>query len=120
MSISINKFRLPWLLWAAAALQAQDSSRSLIHQSIEDLMNVEVTSASKKQQRISQTAAAVYVITQEDIRRSGATSLAEALRMVPGVDVARLSASQWAVSARGFNGRFSGKLLVLIDGRSVY
>jgi iron complex outermembrane recepter protein len=115
MSVPRQNFRLPWLL-LAASLQAQD----LIHQSIEDLMNVEVTSASKKQQKISQTAAAVYVITQEDIRRSGATSLVEALRMVPGVDVARLGASQWAVSARGFNGRFSGKLLVLIDGRSVY
>ena len=115
MSVLHPNFQLLWLL-LAASLQAQD----LIHQSIEDLMNVEVTSASKKQQKISQTAAAVYVITQEDIRRSGATSLAEALRMVPGVDVARLSASQWAVSARGFNGRFSGKLLVLIDGRSVY
>jgi iron complex outermembrane receptor protein len=116
MPIPNQNFRMLWLLLAAGAMQAQD----LIHQSIEDLMNVEVTSASKKQQKISQTAAAVFVITQEDIRRSGATSLAEALRLAPGVDVARLGSSQWAVSVRGFNGRFSGKVLVLIDGRSVY
>jgi iron complex outermembrane recepter protein len=115
MSIPVKRFQLLWML-SAATMQAQ----GLIHQSIEDLMNVEVTSASKKQQRLSQTAAAVYVITQEDIRRSGATSLPEALRLAPGVNVARLSASQWAVSARGFNGRYSAKLLVLIDGRSVY
>lgn len=79
-----------------------------------------VTSVSKKKQKLSEAAAAVYVITQDDIRRSGATSIPEALRMVPGLQVARLDANKWAVSSRGFNGRFANKLLVLIDGRSVY
>ena len=79
-----------------------------------------VTSVSKKEQKLSEAAAAVYVITQNDIRRSGATSIPEALRMVPGLQVARLDANKWAVSSRGFNGRFANKLLVLVDGRSVY
>src|SRR5438874_11988074 len=118
MPVPIKNRRL-WLLWAVA-LQAQTGPPDLIRQNIEDLMNVEVTTAAKKEQKLSRTAAAIYVITQEDIRRSGASSIAEALRMVPGVNVARLNASQWAVSARGFNGRFSDKLLVLMDGRSVY
>jgi iron complex outermembrane receptor protein len=88
--------------------------------SLEELMDVEVTSVSKRAEPISAAAAAVFVITQEDLRRSGATSIPEALRMVPGVEVARIDASKWAISARGFNGRFANKLLVLIDGRSVY
>lgn len=87
---------------------------------IEALMNVKVISAAKKEQKQSEAAAAIYVITQEDIRRSGVTSIPEALRMVPGLQVAQLDANKWAVSARGFNGRFANKLLVLIDGRSVY
>lgn len=88
--------------------------------SLEELMDVEVTSVSKRRQRVADAAAAIFVITQEDIRRSGATSVPELLRMAPGVEVARIDANKWAVSIRGFNGRFSGKLLVLIDGRSVY
>ncbi len=88
--------------------------------SLEELMDVEVTSVSKRRQRVADAAAAIFVIGQEDIRRSGATSVPELLRMVPGVEVARIDANKWAVSIRGFNGRFSGKLLVLIDGRSVY
>lgn len=88
--------------------------------SLEELMDVEVTSVSKRPQRLADAAAAVFVITEEDIRRSGATSIPELLRMAPGVDVARIDANKWAVSIRGFNGRFASKLLVLIDGRSVY
>jgi len=88
--------------------------------SLEDLMNVEVTSVSKKQQKIAKTGAAIFVITQEDIRRSGATNIPDLLRMVPGVDVARIDHSTWAVSIRGFNGVYANKVLVLIDGRSVY
>jgi iron complex outermembrane receptor protein len=88
--------------------------------SLEELMDVEVTSVSKRRQRVADAAAAIFVIGQEDIRRSGATSVPELLRMVPGVEVARIDANKWAVSIRGFNGRFSGKLQVLIDGRSVY
>ncbi len=87
---------------------------------LEGLGNLQVTSASRKAQRFKDTAAAIFVITNEDIRRSGATSIPDALRMVPGVQVARIGNDQWAVSARGFNGQYSNKLLVQIDGRSVY
>jgi iron complex outermembrane receptor protein len=88
--------------------------------SLEQLMSVEVTSVSKKSQKISDTAAAVHVISQEDIHRSGATSIPDLLRMVPGLEVARIDANKWAISARGFNGRFANKLLVLMDGRTLY
>src|SRR5256886_758957 len=88
--------------------------------SMEDLMNMQVTSVSKRTQKVADAAAAIFVITQEDIRRSGATSIPEALRMVPGLQVARIDENKWAIGSRGFNGRFDNKLLVLIDGRSVY
>lgn len=88
--------------------------------SLEELMNVEVTSVSKKPQLLSNSAAAVHVISSEDIRRSGVTTLPDALRLVPGVQVARIDSNKWAISVRGFNDRFANKLLVLIDGRSVY
>jgi len=83
-------------------------------------MDTIATSVGKKQQRVSASASAIHVITQEDIRRSGVTSIPEALRMVPGVQVARIDSNKWAISARGFNGMFANKLLVLIDGREVY
>ncbi len=88
--------------------------------SLEELMNLEITSASKKPQKRSAASAAVFVITQDDIRRSGVTSIPEALRMVPGLQVARIDANKWAISSRGFNERFANKLLVLMDGRTVY
>jgi len=88
--------------------------------SMEDLMNLQVTSVSKRTQKVADAAAAIFVITQEDIRRSGATSVPEALRLVPGLEVARIDQNKWAIGSRGFNGRFDNKLLVLIDGRSVY
>ena len=87
---------------------------------LEELMDVEITSVSKRPQRASEAAAAIFVITQDDIRRSGVTSIPEALRLAPGVQVARIDANKWAISIRGFNSRFANKLLVLIDGRSVY
>ncbi len=87
---------------------------------LEQLMNIEVISVSKKPEKQSETAAAIFVITEEDIRRSGATSIPELLRMVPGIHVARIDSNKWAVSARGFNDRFANKLLVLIDGRTIY
>ena len=93
---------------------------ALADMSLEALMNLQVTSVSKKTQKLANAAAAVFVITQDDIRRSGATSIPEALRMAPGVQVARIDANKWAVSIRGFNGRFANKLLVLMDGRSLY
>lgn len=92
----------------------------LLNLSVEDLLNVEVTSVSKKAEALNDSPAAIYVISQDDIRRIGATSIPEALRLAPGIDVARIDAHKWAVSARGFNGRFANKLLVLIDGRSIY
>ena len=88
--------------------------------SLEELTDIEITSVSKKSEKASEAAAAVFVITQEDIRRSGATSIPEALRLAPGIQVARSGSHQWAVSARGFNDQFANKLLVLMDGRSVY
>jgi iron complex outermembrane receptor protein len=103
------------------AQATQASARDLTEMSIEDLMGVEVTTTvSRKAQRLSDTAAAVFVITAEDIRRSGVVSIAEALRMVPGIEVARLDANRYAITARGFNGNFANKLLVLMDGRTVY
>ncbi len=112
----------------ASAGHAQDASpeapveteASLVNLSIEELMNIEVTSVSKKKERKQDAAAAIYVLTQEDIRRSGATTIPDLLRTVPGVEVARLTANSWSVTARGFGGVFANKLLVLIDGRSVY
>lgn len=88
--------------------------------SLQDLMNIQVTSVSGTDQKLSEAAAAVFVITQEDIRRSGAKSIPDLLRIVPGVDVAQINANTWAVSARGFNHQFTDKLLVLVDGRAVY
>ena len=101
---------------------AQESSRSrdLGDLSIEELMNESVTSVSKRGQKLSQAAAALFVINQEDIRRSGALNIPDLLRMVPGLDVAQINSNTWAISARGFNHQFSDKLLVLIDGRAVY
>ena len=88
--------------------------------SLEQLINVQVTSVAKKQTDLFKSPAAIYVITQEDIRCSGLTSIPELLRMVPGLDVARISANQWAIGSRGFNDQYSDKLLVLVDGRTVY
>lgn len=99
---------------------AQEPGTDLTKTSLEDLMDLEVTSVSKKEEKLFQTAAAVYVITQEEIRRSGLTTLPELLRLVPGLHVGQIDGNKWAVSARGFNGRFANKLLVLIDGRSIY
>ena len=90
---------------------------------LEELMAVdvvEVSSVSRQTRPLVETAAAAFVVGAEDIRRSGATSIPEVLRMVPGVEVARIDANKWAVSIRGFNGRFADKLLVMIDGMSVY
>jgi len=117
------------LLLDCGALQAQtpqtqktfqSAPSDLTQVSIENLMNVEVTSVSKKEQKLSQVATAIFVITAEDIRRSGATNIPDLLRMVPGLNVAQINSNTWAISARGFNFQFASKLLVLIDGRAVY
>jgi iron complex outermembrane recepter protein len=99
---------------------AHAANADLTEMSLEDLMNTEVTSVSKKAQSKNGAAAAITVITAEDLRRGGFTSVPEALRVVPGMQVARIDANRWAISARGFNSGFSNKLLVMIDGRSVY
>jgi len=98
----------------------QSSSDDLTKATLEELANIQVISVSQKEQALSKTGAAVFVITQEDIRRSGMVNLPDLLRMVPGVDVARLDANTWAITIRGFNDVLSNKVLVLIDGRSVY
>jgi iron complex outermembrane receptor protein len=88
--------------------------------SVEELLDVDVTSVSKYPEKLSEAAAAVAVLTQDDLHSSGVTSIPEALRLVPGLDVARVDSHTWAISSRGFNDIFANKLLVLIDGRSVY
>lgn len=88
--------------------------------SIEELMEIDVTSVSRRSERLSRAAAAITVITNEDIRRSGVTTLAEALRLVNSVHVAQADGRTWAITSRGFNLTTANKLLVLIDGRSVY
>jgi len=103
-----------------AEMTAAPSGVDLTAYNIEELMDITVTSVSKKSQKIAHAAAAIYVISQDDIRRSGVTTIADALRMVPGVQVAQIDSNKWAVTARGFNGRFANKLLVLMDGRSLY
>lgn len=92
----------------------------LAQATIEELMDMRVTSAARKSQRAEDVAAAMYVITRDDIRRSGLATLPEILRLAPGVQVAQVNASKWAISIRGFGEVYSNKLLVLVDGRSVY
>ena len=100
--------------------QAPAPTPDLTTASLEDLMRIEVISVSKREEKLFQSAAAIYVITQEEIRRSGMTNIPDLLRLVPGLSVARIDGNKWAVSIRGFNTRFANKLLILIDGRSIY
>ena len=88
--------------------------------SLEELLEINVTSVSRKPEKLSQVASAIQVITNEEIRRAGATNIPEALRLAPNLQVAQVGAHQWAISARGFNSTTANKLLVLVDGRSVY
>ena len=106
-----------WVLLLATPLWGQGG---LADASLEQLLETRVTTVSKKEQSLSRTAAAVFVIGPEDIRRSGALSLPDLLRMAPGVNEAQINAHTWAISIRGFNSRYSNKVLVLVDGRSVY
>ncbi|MDH3213092.1 MAG: TonB-dependent receptor [Myxococcales bacterium] len=108
------------LLQPAAAVSAEEPPPDLGLMSIEDLLEVEVTSVSKRAQKVSDAPAAITVLTSEDIRRSGATTIPDALRMVPGLHVAQIDGNKWAITARGFNSQFANKLLVMIDGRTVY
>jgi len=104
----------------AAAVQPDGPSAQLKSLSLEQLGEVEITTVSKRPEEVWQTPAAASVVTADDVRRSGATSIPELLRLVPGVEVARSQSGEWAVGIRGFNSGFSKDLLVLIDGRSVY
>lgn len=88
--------------------------------SVEQLVDVDVTSVSKYPEKFSEAAAAIAVLTQEDIERAGVTSIPDALRLIPGLDVAQVDAHTWAISSRGFNDIYANKLLVMIDGRTVY
>lgn len=103
---------------AAAAPGAE--TEALIGLSLEELLQVTVTSVSRKPQSLSASPAAIFVISQDDIRRSGARTIPDLLRMVPGMQVAQVDSSTWAVTARGSNGIFADKLLVLMDGRTLY
>ena len=125
---AVNVFLCALLLSGLGVARADDNpqdnrqppSGQLVQLSLEQLGNVEVTSASKEPEEVWQTPAAIYVLTSEDIRRSDATSIPEILRLVPGVEVSRIDSDHWAVGVRGFGSQFSRSLLVLMDGRSVY
>src|SRR6266550_2183580 len=105
---------------AQAKQSNQNPPENLKQVSLEELGQIEVTTASKVPVKATRTPAAIYVITQEDIRRSGATCIPEALRMAPGVEVARVDSNTWSLGVRGFESTLSRSVLVLIDGRSVY
>lgn len=107
------------LIYAGAHAQTADREPFLAL-ALQEVMELEITSVSKKPQTVSRSAAAVFVLTGDDIRRAGAQNIPDALRLAPGLHVAQISANAWAVSARGTNGRFANKLLVMIDGRTVY
>src|SRR3979409_716904 len=107
-------------LTALAANAQTGKPPDLADLSLEELANLEVTSVSRRAERLADAPASLFVITGEDIRRAGATSLPEALRLAPNLEVARIDARQYAISARGFNNAVGNKLLVLIDGRTVY
>lgn len=105
---------------AAEGSDAISSTAELLPLSWEELTELDVSGLARRQQSVKDSPAAAFVITSEDIRRSGANSLPDLLRMVPGMNVAKINASNWAVSARGFNDLYANKLQVMIDGRSVY
>ncbi|MDJ0910665.1 MAG: TonB-dependent receptor [Woeseiaceae bacterium] len=104
---------------ASASAQVSDSD-DLAYMSLEDLLGMEITTLSRKAEDLADAPAAVHVISQSDIQRSGARSIPDLLRMVPGMQVAQIDGSKWAVTARGTNGQFANKLLVLMDGRNLY
>ena len=119
LTLTLGQFAAPLVVGAAEAPEPWKVP-ALADLSLEELMNIEVTSVARREQTMASAPAAIFAITQDDLRRSGVTSLPEALRMVPGLAVGRVDAYSWAISSRGFNDPFANKLLVLIDGRSVY
>ena len=113
----------PFVLLASVTLGVQamgELPEDLTALSLEALLDIEVTSVSKRPQGLSEVPAAVYVLSAEEIENSGARTIPEALRLVPGLHVARVDGQRWAITARGFNGVVADKMEVLIDGRSVY
>ena len=108
------------LTYTGGPSYAATTTTDLTELSLDDLMNIEITSVSKKTERLSEAAASIFVITREDIRQSGYNSIPEVLRLAPNLQVARVDSSQYAITARGFNSTTANKLLVLIDGRTVY
>src|SRR5579862_1095663 len=111
---------LGWIFQYCRTVSWGAPGERLAQLSLEELGNIKVTSVSKEPEAIRRTAAAIYVITHDDIRRSGATTIPEVLRLAPGVEVARIDSDHWSVAIRGFGSQFSKYVLVLIDGRSVY
>lgn len=105
---------------AYAEINTEENANPLKKLTLEQLGNVEVTTASREPERVWKTSAAIYVITQEEIQRSGATTIPDALRLAPGVEVARIDSNKWSIGIRGFGSRLSRDVLVLIDGRTVY
>ena len=116
---------IPVFAWLAiaqpvlAAQQSDDETEELMDLSLEELLQVTVTTFSRKPQALSKTPAAIFVVSQTDIKRSGARSIPDILRMVPGIEVAQVDGNTWAVTSRGSNGIFANKLLVLMDGRTL-
>ena len=104
----------------AFAQEASLSPSELKKLTVEELMEIEVTSVSRRPEKLTEAASAIQVITGEDIHRSGATSIPEALRLATNLHIAQKNAHDWAISARGFNTDLANKMLVLIDGRTVY
>src|SRR5438105_787626 len=107
-------------LLAAETNELEKSMEQLKQLPLEELLKVEVTTVAKRAERLVDSPSAVQVITAEDIRRSGASSLPEVLRLAPNLQVAQVDSRQWAISARGFNSGTADKLLVMIDGRRLY
>lgn len=114
------KFFFLFIILNSTCLIADEHTKDIIGYELETLMDMEISIANKKPQKVSDVAAAVHVISAEEIRRSTAKSIPELLRTVPGLQVAQINARLWSVTARGFNSLYANKLLVLIDGRSVY
>ena len=104
----------------AGATSSPEAQNPVKHLSLAELGNIDVTTVSKEPERAMQTDAAIYVITQEDIERSGATTIPDALRLAPGVEVAQIDSHSWSVGIRGFGSNLTRNVLVLIDGRTVY
>jgi outer membrane receptor protein involved in Fe transport len=118
-----SSFQIAWFLAALTSIAppvwSQQNTADLTNQSIEDLMNIQASLVSKIDQKLSRTGSAVFVISSEDIRRSGVNNIPDVLRMVPGLNAGQIDSNTWAVSVRGFNSEVSNDILVLIDGRKV-